>query len=205
MPLQAIDLPLGDHDLSDRVAELLEDADRRIERWVHDRRDTPIPGFVPADYPLVFQALLAIDQLGLATGQHFLEWGSGFGIITAMASVIGFEAFGIEVEHDLVDQAEHLLDDHDIHARFARGSYLPPDADQNQDLVRDYSWLETDRPDGYDELGLEIDDFDLIYVYPWPGEEPVAEACFEQYASFGSLLLSYRTDDRLWLHRKVRK
>lgn len=205
MPLQAIDLPLDDHELSDRIAELLDDADRRIERWVHDRRDAPIPGFVPADYPLVYQALLAIDRAGLASGERFLEWGSGFGIITGMASVIGYEAFGIEVEPDLVDQAEQLLEDHDIYARFARGSYLPADADQTQDLVRDYSWLETDRPDGYDDLGLEIDDFDVIYVYPWPGEEPVAEACFERYAAYGSLLLSYRTDDRLWLHRKVRK
>ncbi|WP_428387761.1 class I SAM-dependent methyltransferase [Mucisphaera sp.] len=205
MPLQHLDLPLADPDLSDRAAELIEDAlDHRIPRWIHDRRDNPIPGFVPADYPLVYQALASIEAHGLASGNRFLEWGSGFGVVTALASLLGYEAHGVEVEHDLVDQAEALIDDHHIHATFARGSYLPPDAEQLTDAIDDMSWLETDRPDGYDELGLDIDDFDIIYVYPWPGEEPIAEACFERFAATGALLLTYRTDDRLWLHRKTK-
>ncbi|MEQ9460840.1 MAG: hypothetical protein RIG82_07805 [Phycisphaeraceae bacterium] len=205
MPLQALDLPLGDPDLCDRASSLIGEAlDERIPRWIHDRRDSPIPGFVPADYPLVYQALAAVEQHGLAPGRRFLEWGSGFGVVTAMASLLGYDAFGVEVEPDLVDQAEMLVEDHGIAATFARGSYLPEDADKIADQINDMSWLETDRPDGYDELGLEIDDFDVIYVYPWPGEEPVAEACFERFAATGALLLTYRTDDRLWLHRKVK-
>ena len=37
----------------------------------------------------------------------------------------------------------------------------------------DVAWLTTTGPDGYDELELEPDDFDVVFAYPWPGEEQV--------------------------------
>ena len=35
----------------------------------------------------------------------------------------------------------------------------------------EYSWLITDADDGYEELELDPNDFDVVFAYPWPGEE----------------------------------
>ncbi|MEL7089295.1 MAG: hypothetical protein AAGL98_12790, partial [Planctomycetota bacterium] len=57
--------------------------------------------------------------------------------------------------------------------------------------------------DGYDDLGLDPEDFGLIYAYPWPGEEEVVEQIFAAVAATGALLLTYRSTEDLVLQRKT--
>ncbi|NIO39185.1 MAG: hypothetical protein GTO41_02680, partial [Burkholderiales bacterium] len=57
--------------------------------------------YVSADYAQVCQSL--IELRGQAT--TFLEWGSGLGVVAIMASRLGFEAYGIEAEAELVEHA----------------------------------------------------------------------------------------------------
>jgi hypothetical protein len=52
----------------------------------------------------------------------------------------------------------------------------------------------------YDEIGLEIDDFSLVFAYPWPGEEDFLADVFLRYGAEGALLLQFcgPYDLRLW-------
>ena len=59
------------------------------------------------------------------------------------------------------------------------------------DWADDVAWLSTDGPDGYEELELEPDDFDVVFAYPWPGEEQVIFDLFADSAAVGALLLTY--------------
>jgi hypothetical protein len=68
----------------------------------------------------------------------------------------------------------------------------------------DVAWLATTGPDGYDELDAEPDEFDVVFAYPWPGEEQVIFDLFEESAAVGSLLLTYHGQEGLRLQRKVR-
>ena len=43
---------------------------------------------------------------------------------------------------------------------------------------------------GYDELGLELVDFDLVYAFPWPGEEDWLRELVKRHARPGALLLT---------------
>jgi len=43
----------------------------------------------------------------------------------------------------------------------------------------------------YEDLGLDVDDFGLIFAYPWPGDEQVLEDLFDQYAATDSVLLTF--------------
>jgi len=139
---------------------------RRFNREVRQREFHP---FVPADYGLVLRTLLALRGPGL----RFLEWGSATGVITIMADLLGFEAYGIELDPELVEIARGLADRFGSGACFAAGSFLPAG----------YAWTPHTGDarigtigvgvSGYDELGHPLHDFDLVYAYPWDGEDPL--------------------------------
>ena len=54
----------------------------------------------------------------------------------------------------------------------------------------------------YAELDLDVDDFDLIYVYPWPDEEPVSMKVFERFAAEGAVLMTYHGGENVSFKRK---
>jgi hypothetical protein len=72
------------------------------------------------------------------------------------------------------------------------------------DQQAEITWLRTDGLAAYDQLDLEIDDFDLVYSYPWPGEEHVVDELFDTCAAVGALLLTYHGQDGIRLQRKVK-
>ncbi len=54
-------------------------------------------------------------------------------------------------------------------------------------------------------IGLDPDDFDVVFAYPWPGEERLIESLFEKYAAEEALLLMYNKFNSVRLRRKVGK
>lgn len=205
MPLNDIDLAIApDAVLPDAVAQLLADADARIERFVRDRQATrPIGAFVPCDFVMVYHALRAVQALRVAPGDHFCEWGAGFGVVAGLAELLGFASCGIEIHRDLVDEAQSLLEDHQLAAEIAHGSLIPEDGDALVDELAEQAWLSTGEQPGYDELGVEVEDFDLIFAFPWPGDEELIDKLFEKYAAVGALLLTYHGMNDMRLQRKV--
>lgn len=141
--------------------------------------------FVAADYEVVRAALEQRRHPGL----RFLEWGSATGVITVMADLLGFEAYGIELDPALVTTARDLARKFDSRARFAAASFLP----------EGYHWRDSrgDRrtgtlgsgPSGYLELGLSLDQFDIVFGYAWDGEEPVMLDIMKRYGRADALLL----------------
>ncbi len=161
--------------------------------WEEFDRTVRAPGsgvfhpFVAADYTTVRRALLAIR----APGQRCLEWGSATGVITIMADLMGFEACGIELDAALVGTARELAARHDSTARFAAGSFLPTgyvwrarDGDRRTGTIGD-------GPSGYLQLGRALDDFDVVFGYPWGGEEELMHDLMRQYGRRGALFLLY--------------
>lgn len=89
--------------LPQRIVDLLDDADGRIDDFQFEHRDTPVAAFVPSDFVLAYQSLTAIVTRNLAAGRRFVEWGAGVGVVTCLAAELGFDAVGIEIEEDLVE------------------------------------------------------------------------------------------------------
>ena len=154
----------------------------RFTAQVSDRQFHP---FVAADYQVVCQALLPYRGRGL----RFLEWGSATGVITIMADLLGFEAYGIELDPTLVTTARGLATRFDSGARFVAGSFLPTG----------YRWRPSDGDartgtlgtgvSGYLQLGLSLDDFGLVFGYPWDGEEPMMLDLMKCYGRRDAVLL----------------
>ena len=82
---------------------------------------------------------------------------------------------------------------------------MPDGVEPHLDWTDGVAWLTTTGPDGYDELELDPDDFDVIFAYPWPGEEQVIFDLFADYAAVGALLLTYHGIEGVRLQRKVKR
>lgn len=208
--LVEIELDAPGRTLPARVRALLDDADDVIERFNHDHRDRPVPAFVPSDFVEAHHALERIAEARLAPGGRFVEWGSGVGVVTCLANLAGFDAVGIEIEPDLVEAACGLAEDHGFEVEFVAGSFIPFGGDEvveehAYNLAKAVTWLRTDGDDGYDLLGLEPDDFDLVFAYPWPGEEDAIFDLFARFAADGALLLTHHGEEGMRLQRKRRR
>jgi len=204
MRLAEVELVLPDIALPADVDRLLAQA-RRLVATLEKQAQAAFAAFVPSDFELVYRTLVTIQSRQLATGRRFIEWGSGLGVVTCLAEWVGFDAVGIEIEPRLVQMAQDLAAEHRITAHFACGSFVPPGADVRLDRMADVAWLSPDGPDGYDELELDPDDFDVVFAYPWPGEEQVIFDLFADCAAVGALLLTYHGQDGVRLQRNVKR
>jgi hypothetical protein len=198
MPLVDVELLTEARELPCDVQTFLREAQRRIEEF---QRDRIIPSFVPSDFGQVFAVLETVARGAVSPGMLFCEWGSGFGVVTCMAAMLEFDAWGIEIEAELVDHAQQLAADFDLPVEFVCGSFIPAQSEDCFKPGQQFTWLNTDtgRDDDH-ELGPA--DFDVIFAYPWPDEEMVVENLFERHASPGSLLVTYHGGDQFRLQRK---
>ena len=146
--------------------------------------------FVPADYERVLEALVAQRGPGL----RFLEWGSATGVITIMADLLGYEAWGIELDPALVEVARGLASRYGSGARFAAGSFIPSgyryrpaDGDARLGTIGHGA-------SAYPELRHPLEDFDVVYAYPWGGEEAMMIDLMRAYGGRGARLLLHGGD-----------
>lgn len=118
-----------------------------------------------------------------------------------MASRMGFEAYGIEIEPRLVMRAEDLAKEYGPQAQFAQGSFIPDDfvwdPRDGGDVVRTV----IDAASAYSEFDMELRDFDLVYAYPWPDEHSFFHNIMEQFGRRDSLLLTHDAREGMKLLR----
>ncbi|HET6426803.1 MAG TPA: hypothetical protein VFJ30_00225 [Phycisphaerae bacterium] len=202
MPLVRVNLPDALPPVPPEVASFIADAQSRIESFVEAHRDKPIPSFVPSEFPLVYAALRCVAEGHLAAGPVFCEWGSGAGVVACLAAMVGFDAHGIEFEGELADLSVQLARDHGIEVDFRRGNIVPYEGQEIAAEVEEFQWLAVGGPDPYDRMGLEIDDFDVIFAFPWPGEQRVIERLFDRFAADGALLMTYDAVEGVRLVRR---
>lgn len=200
MPLVEVPYPDDDAPLPPDVRKFLRDADRRIEDFLYSAR---VPAFVPSDYPTAYRILKALDENPVARGNRFCEWGSGYGVVTCLAAMLGFEAVGIEIDAGLVDCARRLAEDYGLEAEFVAGSFVPKGAEERVYKQGEYAWFTTESDDAYDQLGLDPADMDIVFAYPWPDEELVTDALFQKYAAAGAVLVTHHSGDVYRVRRRV--
>lgn len=146
--------------------------------------------FVPSDHLGAYEHLRKLRS----RSENFLELGSAVGVVTIMADLLGFDAYGIEIEPQLVDRAVLMAEQFDSAATFAEGTFVPSDyQDEIQHLSGDFLTL-TAGACAFDELELELADFDLVFAYPWPGEEDWLTELMHRHARASTILLTYHPD-----------
>jgi hypothetical protein len=198
MPLVDVSLPVDEGPLPRDIRAFLREADRRIELF---QRDRLVPAFVPSDFARAYAVLRAMAAGNVTAGNLFCEWGSGFGVVACLAAMLDFDAWGIEIEPELVDAARELAADFDLPVEFTCGSFIPPGGAERLSANHEFAWLTTDAA-SQEEPELEPSDFDVIFAYPWPDEEAVVETLFVRHAQTGAVLVTYHEGADFRLRRK---
>jgi hypothetical protein len=164
-------------------------------------------GFVPSNYRVVYCWLHAVYNSHLLCGNKFCGWGSGLGAESALAALIGFDSYGIEQDSALSEAAQEICDSFGIPVSLVNGSFVPPGAEDLVDdefIVNEGELAMHTHSDGaYEELGIEIDDFDLIFAYPWPSDRKLVRKIFDRYAARGAILMVYDESETISLTRKI--
>lgn len=168
-----------------QLAELIDEGWAIFERFDADVRRKRFHPFVAADYEQVLGALLKLR----APGQRFVEWGSATGVITIMASLLGFDAYGIELDPSLGRIARELAARFHSSAVFVDGSFIPTGYRWRPATGDGRSGTIGDGPSAYPIIGHPLEDFDVVYAYPWGGEEPMMLDLMRAYGRRGGLLL----------------
>src|SRR5437660_9623400 len=101
MALEAIAMEGPEARVSDHVARLIATCSRGWERFFADH-DDEAPRFVPSVPERVWAVLAEVTTRQLPPTRIFCEWGSGFGTATCLAAVLGYEAYGLEIDAELV-------------------------------------------------------------------------------------------------------
>ncbi len=200
MPLVDVIIPDEPAAVPFHLRRFLTEADKRVEEALADART---PAFVPSSYEALYPVLRALFHSALLRGTTFAEWGSGVGVATMVASFVGFDAHGIEAEWELVESARRLADDFELSAEFVCGSFIPPGGEEHVLKAGEYAWLTTEEDSAYEDLGVAVDDLDIVYAYSWPDEQQVVAELFEKHAGPGAVLLSCEAGDQFRLRRKV--
>lgn len=194
-------LPALDVALKRRLETLREEGWALSDRFGRDRTEAGFHPFVPAEYGPVQEMLVRLRAPGL----RFLEWGSAMGVITVMADLLGFTACGIELDDALVAIARDTAARHDSGATFVTGSFLP----------EGYRW----RPrggdgrtgtigrgaSGYLQLGHPLDDFDLVFAFPWGGEEAMMLDIMKCHGREDAILLLNTVNDGIMAYEGGRR
>ena len=194
------DSPL-DATLRARLASLREEGWEIFDHFDLEVRQRRWHPFVAADYEVVLESLLALRGSGL----KFLEWGSATGIITIMADMLGFEAYGIELDAELVGVARGLAERCGSGARFAVGSFLPAGYEWKPSSGDGRLGTIGQGVSAYPELRHPLEDFDLVYAFPWGGEEPMMQDLMRCYGGPGARLLLHTVREGMQVYRGGRR
>lgn len=186
--------------MDERLPRLIEEGRDLWDRFDNEVRTREFHPFVAADYERMLGALRQLYRPGM----RFLEWGSATGVITIMADLLGYDACGIELDAQLVATARDLAVRHGSGARFAHGSFLPTGYRYRARCGDTRTGTIGEGASGYLQLGRPLDEFDLVFGYPWSGEAPLMLDLMRAYGRPDALLLLHGGAE-LELHRGGRR
>lgn len=202
MTLRALSLSPDPAPLPERVAEVLADGRQRLAAHFARPDLPPGHGAIPSDHERVVRCLrtLRAQEPGLV---RFLEWGSGLGIVAVAASLLGYDAHGIEWDDAMVHEAEQLARAHRVAVPFVAGSFVPPGSDRLLDRAELSTRTVLQSDDAYERLERDLDEFEVVFAYPWPEEEGLYRRLFDRHAGDGAVLVLYGQLDGVRAFRKV--
>jgi len=165
--------------------------------WERAQDTHPFRNFVAADYREIYRALYRLRPHATT----MLEWGSGLGVVTIMASYLGFRAYGVEIEPALVEWSRRLSQTYAPNARFEAGSFIPEHYARNPAHGKEGFRTVLDAPSAYRQLDMALADFELVYAYPWPNEGAVYLDVMRKCGGVNALYMSHDLQNGIQISR----
>jgi hypothetical protein len=186
------------------VAAFLADAGTRIDAFFDRWKRSKSLGFFPSDYEAVYAVLKALRESN-PEATRLCEWGSGFGVVAGLGALLGYRAWGIEIDERCVEASRSLLEDHGIDVQILEGSFVPERYAERRESSADGLSTLLCGPGPIDEVDVEIEDFDVIFAFPWPDEQEMYCDLFARYAMVGAILVTYSALEGICVQRKMER
>jgi hypothetical protein len=214
MALEVIAMEGPEARVSDHVARLIATCSRGWERFFADHDDHQAPRFVPSVPERVWAVLEEVTRRKLPPTRVFCEWGSGFGTATCLAALLGYEAYGLEIDEELVRLSRAIARRLGIPMTMLCTSLFPEGYAASaggdgaalvtpESVSAHHDTAETRGPLRYAGMEIAIADIGLFVAYPWPEERELMRQLFEAVAREDALLVVYHTDTDIRVWRKV--
>jgi SAM-dependent methyltransferase len=200
--LTSIELAADPAPLPAAARQFLHEAMARTAAFFARPGVVPGAGFLPSDYELVYRTLRAL-RAQEPQARTFCEWGSGFGAVAGLAAQLGYAVHGIEIDAELVAHSRALLGAFGLPVEVVQGSFVPADYALGERLSDLDTRTVMTGPDAYADMEMALDDFEVVFAYPWPTEEDQYRAMFHRGADYGAVLLTYSSDEGMRGYRKV--
>ena len=120
-------------------------------------------------------------------------------MVASLAAMLGFNAYGIEIDRILYDASRSLASQFELPVTFIHGNFIP------RGDFKPVNEFATEGASAYQKLGLDVYEFDVVFAYPWPSEERVVQELFERRAREGALLITFNQYKSVRLQRNVRE
>ncbi|MDP6446573.1 MAG: hypothetical protein QGG36_30735 [Pirellulaceae bacterium] len=185
------------------VQALLADAANRADALRLQDDATPVT-FHRSQHVLVYHSLRRLISELPAANRWLCEWGAGLAETACLWSLLGGRAAAIELDALLLRTARELAATHNAVVDFAAGNFALPVGPQLVEPLDQLDHFTFAGPDGHRQLGIPPDQFDVVFVYPWPGERRLIEDLFDHVAKPAAHLLQFHGGDELTLHQKSR-
>ena len=211
MPIEEIDLQIDETPIPGQVKSFLAEAEIRIDELFDTEKNRKVARFIPSNAELVYRHLSSIVSGDFSLGDNYCEWGSGYGVGTCLASLLGYESYGIEIEPSLIKASRKLAQDSNISVTIIERDYMPEgfecyEGSGGAELIRPENYTYQERSEsrpGYEGMDADLDEVDLFFIYPWPGEQEFVLEFFQAVAADGALCLIYLGDDEFGLYQKT--
>jgi|TARA_B110000116_G_scaffold271826_1_gene293870 hypothetical protein len=211
VPIEEIDLTIEKKKLPEKIKNYLKEANHRIDELFETEKNHKVPRFIPCNDELLYHWLSAIKDSDLCLDKVYCEWGSGYGVGTCLASLLGYESYGIEIEPSLIEASRKLAEDSNISVTIIEHDYMPEgfecyEGSGGAELIRPENYTYQERSElrpGYEGMDADLDEVDIFFIYPWPGEQEFVLEFFQAVATDGALCLIYLGDDEFGLYQKT--
>ncbi len=188
---------MSEFKLSPELLKLIDAVNNRSAELTGDDGDKCIG----SQLPTVNRAFEEIQRRGLPAGNQFCDWGSGLGGVCGVAALNGFKSLGIEFHHQFVVAAREIAESQNLPITYCEGTFFVPGdetlSDKHSRMIMTYDKL------AWEQTELSHQDIDVVFSYPWPGEEGFTDRVFLRHAKPGTLLVTFHGCDQLLVQRKT--
>lgn len=123
-----------------------------------------------------------------------LDLGCGDGSATVYFATKGYDTYGIDLNRELIRDAERMAKGYkNERMTFAHGNYLPPDIRARTPPAPHI--LLQDSPDPYEFLGVQPNQFDIFFIFPWPGQMLSVFDFIRTHAKKGARLMTLGSEE----------
>ncbi|HAV61765.1 MAG TPA: hypothetical protein DCY13_05310 [Verrucomicrobiales bacterium] len=211
MAIRELDLRPPKVPLPPEVTGFIAAAHRAMDSYddAHPYREKP--NFVHCDPELLYPVLAEVTRRELTYGRVFCELGSGFGMGVCLASMLGYRAYGIEIDPDVVRFSRELARSQGLNVEILETSYFPEGfssypGEGGDGLIHPQGYPLDGSPPRhwprYEGMDHDTDEIDVFFVYPWPKEHELFQELFHAVASDGAVLVAYYGDGEICAYQK---